>query len=212
MQVLDLKSGDEFSPADGYEPMEEAEVEFYKRVLPGEFCLEAFKNAVVWFDATLDAAEDGTLHLESLVREYSAQSGLGVTLGLDSPVASARAAVPSSTPATQPKPSRPPAQLPQPEFLKNKDLFGLEPALSIRTRILLACHAQTRMNMSLDIAKSFAIAGYFPRQRYACLPSAFFIMHLLYLQTSEAESISGRSGSSKWRAAARRKARFWSKT
>ncbi len=119
----------------------------------------------------------------------------------------------AGTPATLPKPkSKPPAAEVVPDFLKNKDLFGLEPALSIRTRILLACHAQSRMNMSLDIAKSFAIAGYFPRQRCAYLPSAFFIMHLLYLQTSKAESISGRSGSSKWRAAARRKARFWSKT
>jgi hypothetical protein len=56
-----------------------------------------------------------------------------------------------------------------PDFLKNTDLHGLEPALSVRTRILLASHAMNRMNMQLDIAKSFAIAGYFPRVRFALL-------------------------------------------
>jgi len=50
------------------------------------------------------------------------------------------------------------------EFLGNRDLFGLEPALSHRTRILLASLAQTQMS-PLDIAKSFEIAGYFPRKR-----------------------------------------------
>ena len=50
------------------------------------------------------------------------------------------------------------------EFLGNRDLFGLEPALSNRTRILLASLAQTQMS-PLDIAKSFEIAGYFPRKR-----------------------------------------------
>jgi hypothetical protein len=108
------------------------------------------------------------------------------SFSLDSPVASAKAAVPSSTPATQPKPPRPPIvrddaesvprdtrppARPQdvPDFLKNTDLHGLEPALSVRTRILLASHAMNRMNMQLDIAKSFAIAGYFPRVRFAWL-------------------------------------------
>ncbi len=92
-----------------------------------------------------------------------------ISFSLDSPVASAKAALPSSTPATQPKPPRPPvvrdAAESVPDFLKNRDLHGLEPALSVRTRILLACLAMSRMNMSLDIAKSFAVAGYFPRNR-----------------------------------------------
>ena len=88
---------------------------------------------------------------------------------LDSPVAANVA----STPATKPKPkpvvaaAAKSAELTEsePDFLKNRDLHGLEPALSVRSRILLACHAMNRMNMSLDIAKSFAVAGYFPRIR-----------------------------------------------
>ena len=85
-------------------------------------------------------------------------------LSLDSPDAANAA----STPATKPKPKPVVAAKSaesEPDFLKNRDLHGLEPALSVRTRILLACHAMNRMNMSLDIAKSFAVAGYFPRIR-----------------------------------------------
>ncbi len=85
-------------------------------------------------------------------------------LSLDSP----DAANVASTPATKPKPKPVVAAKSaesEPDFLKNRDLHGLEPALSVRTRILLACHAMNRMNMSLDIAKSFAVAGYFPRIR-----------------------------------------------
>jgi hypothetical protein len=224
MEITDLVNGEEFQPVAGYRPLTEIEVEFCKRVLPEVYCGEAFDEAfnaaLTWLESIENAAEEGTLDFESVVQEYVTKTLMQVnppqSSHLESPVASAKvAAVLSSTPVTQPKPKpKPPAATAEavPDFLKNKDLFGLEPALSVRTRILLACHAQSRMNMSLDIAKSFAIAGYFPRQRYACLPSAFFIMHLLYLQTSKAESISGRSGSSKWRAAARRKARFWSKT
>ncbi len=77
-----------------------------------------------------------------------------------------------ATPATLPRPVVPrPSARPQdvPDFLKNTDLHGLEPALSVRTRILLASHAMNRMNMQVDIAKSFAIAGYFPRVRFALL-------------------------------------------
>jgi hypothetical protein len=218
LEITDLESGEEYGAAPDYVPLNEIQVAFCKRVLPAEFCRAAFENALSWLGSIVDAAEAGTLNFELVVRDYSAQSGDVMSVN-PPPSASSPAAASSKqstgTPATLPKPKpKPPAATAEavPDFLKNKDLFGLEPALSVRTRILLACHAQSRMNMSLDIAKSFAIAGYFPRQRYACLQFAFFIMHLLYLQTSKAESISGRSGSSKWRDAARRKARFWSKT
>jgi hypothetical protein len=85
----------------------------------------------------------------------------------ESPVAASKTVAPSSTPATlaKPRPTVLAAAESTPDFLKNTDLHGLEPALSVRTRILLACHAMNRMSMSLDIAKSFAIAGYFPRVR-----------------------------------------------
>jgi hypothetical protein len=91
------------------------------------------------------------------------------SLPSESPVADSKTAAPLSTPATLAKPPVHAAAETVPDFLKNTDLHGLEPALSVRTRILLACHAMNRMNMSLDIAKSFAIAGYFPRVR--CVPS-----------------------------------------
>ena len=108
---------------------------------------------------------------------------------LDSPVAFAKTAVSSSTPATKPKPPRPTvvpvAAESVPDFLKNTDLHGLEPALSVRTRILLACHAMNRMNMQLDIAKSFAIAGYLPRVRcvYRCVT-----FHQIYMLHSDQQN------------------------
>ena len=80
-----------------------------------------------------------------------------------------------ATPATLPKRQLPPQPKPAASaaaaesFLLNRDLHGLEPALTIRTRILLGCHSMNQMKMGLDIAKSFEIAGYFPRQRFACL-------------------------------------------
>ena len=105
----------------------------------------------------------------------------------DSPVASAKAAW--ATPATAPRPPRPPvvrsgAHADVPEFLRNTDLHGLEPALSVRTRILLASHAMNRMNMQVDIAKSFAIAGYFPRVRFALSLLLTLLLLLLLLCSS----------------------------
>ena len=48
------------------------------------------------------------------------------------------------------------------EFLDNPKLFGLQPSLSVRTRIMIASFAL--MNMPPDaVSKSFEVAGYFPR-------------------------------------------------
>jgi hypothetical protein len=199
MEIKDLHNGEEFSApyTSGYKPLNDFEVAFCKRVLPEVYCGdafdEAFHAALTWWESTVDAAVaegNRTLDFEPMVRSYIMQSGTKTVCShLDSPVASAKAAVPSSTPATQPKPSRQPVvrNAAEPEFLKNRDLHGLEPALSVRTRILLASHAMNRMSMSLDIAKSFQIAGYFPRVRFALLLlfCCCCCVHHAYLQTSE---------------------------
>jgi hypothetical protein len=57
------------------------------------------------------------------------------------------------------------------EYLYNVDLHGLQPSLSVRTRILLATWALLQMPPS-DIAKSFEVAGYVPRKRPAKLQAA----------------------------------------
>lgn len=57
------------------------------------------------------------------------------------------------------------------EFLYNIHLHGLQPSLSVRTRILLATWALLQMPPS-DIAKSFEVAGYVPRKRPAKLQAA----------------------------------------
>ncbi len=57
------------------------------------------------------------------------------------------------------------------EFLYNIQLHGLQPALSIRTRILLATWSLMQMPPS-DIAKSFEVAGYVPRKRPVKLQAA----------------------------------------
>lgn len=57
------------------------------------------------------------------------------------------------------------------EFLYNVDMHGLQPSLSVRTRILLATWALLQMPPS-DIAKSFEVAGYVPRKRPAKLQAA----------------------------------------
>ena len=57
------------------------------------------------------------------------------------------------------------------EYLYNIDLHGLQPTLSVRTRILLSTWALLQMPPS-DIAKSFEVAGYVPRKRPAKLQAA----------------------------------------
>ena len=57
------------------------------------------------------------------------------------------------------------------EFLYNVDMHGLQPSLSVRTRILLATWALLQMPPT-DIAKSFEAAGYVPRKRPAKLQAA----------------------------------------
>jgi hypothetical protein len=57
------------------------------------------------------------------------------------------------------------------EFLYNIDLHGLQPTLSVRTRILLATWSLQQMPPS-DIAKSFEVAGYVPRRRPLKLQAA----------------------------------------
>lgn len=57
------------------------------------------------------------------------------------------------------------------EFLYNIQLHGLQPTLSVRTRILLATWSLLQMPPS-DIAKSFEVAGYVPRKRPVKLQAA----------------------------------------
>jgi hypothetical protein len=57
------------------------------------------------------------------------------------------------------------------EYLYNIDLHGLQPTLSVRTRILLSTWALLQMPPT-DIAKSFEVAGYVPRKRPAKLQAA----------------------------------------
>jgi hypothetical protein len=78
------------------------------------------------------------------------------------------------------------------EYLANRDLFGLEPALSVRTRIMLASLSLLQMS-PLDIAKSFEIAGYFPRKRSKCqkFAACLYLFHITpCTQTAKAATIS----------------------
>ena len=57
-------------------------------------------------------------------------------------------------------------------WIEDPDLFCLQPALTYRTRILVASYALLQMNMCQDIVKSFEVAGYFPRRLPAKLRAA----------------------------------------
>ena len=105
------------------------------------------------------ASDELARKLDENVRIYG--EGHQVSLPqVGSPVSHAIAstlAVSAATPDTLPRPkSTAPigvakaASTPVQPFLMNRDLHGLEPALSIRTRILLACHAMNQMSMCLD--------------------------------------------------------------
>ena len=120
------------------------------------------------FKEMLRQMSDHTLNrMQSGATMADAQRGL-------LPVSSPGAAAPA-TPATTKKPPAASAAAANavPAFLLNRDLHGLEPALTVRTRMLLACHSMNQMKMGLDIAKSFESAGYFPRQRFPCLTCLF---------------------------------------
>ena len=84
------------------------------------------------------------------------QGGAGCGPGRAAAVAAAIAAdAPAHAPAGLPKGR---------EYLGNTDLHGLQPCLSVRTRILLAAYAENQMSPD-DIGRSFTIAGYVPRKR-----------------------------------------------
>ncbi len=77
------------------------------------------------------------------------------------------------------------------EYLFDTKLHGLQPCLSVRTRIMLSTWAQNQMSPS-DIGKSFEVAGYVPRQRPAKLRAA-----LNYLATKNGQLLPGEARESR---------------